>query len=102
MLQAVNQFEAAAGQQAGAPAASGEDDAAAAEGVQLDADEQAKLFEMLSGAGVGAAKPEQATEEGPVEDDTAPSEQARQEVAKRLTEFFNTAQAKRMRVQPSG
>ena len=63
---------------------------------------QAKLVEMPSGAGVGAAKPEQATEENPAEDDTAPSEQARQEVAKRLTEFFNTAQAKRMRVQPSG
>ena len=102
VLQAVNQFEAAAGQQAGAPAASGEDDAAAAAGVQLDADEQAKLFEMLSGAGVGAAKPEQATEENHAEDDTAPSEQARQEVANRPTEVHSAAQARRVRVQPSG
>ena len=63
---------------------------------------QAKLVEMPSGAGVGAAKPEQATEENHAEDDTAPSEQARQEVAKRPTKVRSTAQAKRVRVQPSG
>ena len=57
---------------------------------------------MPSGAGVSAAKPEQASEENHAEDDTAPSEQARQEVAKRPTEVLNTAQARRVRVQPSG